>query len=384
VANGESVDIAPFNKFSFAASGLISVSNFGRVEISGTNTAGNFVVNGVIAATGTSTVTLDTNATGTGMNTIANHSKADIFNFGGPIDFLDATGTLALEQPGSFSGIVAGMTAIATGTQDVIDLLHTSATSFASYVGNALGGTLTVLNGIDIAASIQLVGDYTSTLFGMESDGNAGTNVFIVPCFAAGTRIATPSGEVAVEDLRVSQPVRTDDDRAVPIVWLGHRHVDCRHHPDPERVWPVRVRAGAFGDGKPRRDLFLSPDHAVFVEEVLIPIRRLINGASIAQVMVDDVTYYHVELPRHDLLLAEGLTVESYLDSGDRSNFANSEAVRLCPDFSRHGLDVSDRWEAFGGAKLVLTGPKLEAARRRVNSVAAAILERREGQAAVA
>ncbi len=81
----------------------------------------------------------------------------------------------------------------------------------------------------------------------------------------------------------------------------------------------MRVKAGAFEDARPRRDLWLSPDHAVFVDDVLIPIKRLINGTSIAQVPVEEVTYYHVALGRHDVILAEGLPTESYLDRGDRS-----------------------------------------------------------------
>jgi len=65
--------------------------------------------------------------------------------------------------------------------------------------------------------------------------------------------------------------------------------VDCRRHPDPRSVWPIRVRAGAFGDGTPRRDLFLSPDHAVFVDDALIPIRYLIDDVTIEQVPADEV-----------------------------------------------------------------------------------------------
>ena len=59
------------------------------------------------------------------------------------------------------------------------------------------------------------------------------------------------------------------------------------------------MRAGTFGPGQPVVDLYLSPDHAVFVEGVLIPIRYLVNGRSIAPVRTDKITYYHVELPRH-------------------------------------------------------------------------------------
>jgi collagen type I alpha len=132
----------------------------------------------------------------------------------------------------------------------------------------------------------------------------------------------------------------------------------------------VRITAGAFGPGVPHRDMHLSPDHAVFIEDVLIPVKRLINGSTIAQMPVDRITYYHIELPRHDVLITERLPVESYLDTGDRSDFANGGGpIRLHPDFNVLA------WEALGGARLVLTGPEIDAARARI----AAIAETREG-----
>ena len=63
-------------------------------------------------------------------------------------------------------------------------------------------------------------------------------------------------------------------------VWIGSRTIDCNRHPKPATVWPVRVSAGAFGAGRPVRDLYLSPDHAVFVNEVLVPVKLLIEGTS--------------------------------------------------------------------------------------------------------
>jgi hypothetical protein len=113
-----------------------------------------------------------------------------------------------------------------------------------------------------------------------------------------------------------------------PIVWIGHRRVDCRRHPAPEKVWPVRIVANALAPGRPHAFLLLSPDHAVLVGDVLIPIRHLINGATIAQVPVDQVTYYHLELPSHEVLLAEGLACESYLDTGNRRAFGNAAEPR--------------------------------------------------------
>ncbi len=81
---------------------------------------------------------------------------------------------------------------------------------------------------------------------------------------------------------------------------------------------------GAFGDGLPIRDLILSPGHAVFVDGVLVPVGPLVNGATIVQEEVESVRYFHVELDAHDVILAEGLPCESYLDDANRETFANS------------------------------------------------------------
>jgi hypothetical protein len=177
-------------------------------------------------------------------------------------------------------------------------------------------------------------------------------------CFATGTRITTPRGACAVERLAVGDPVLTAEGRAVPVTWIGHRGVSCERHPRPHDVWPVCIHAGAFGDGLPQRDLTLSPDHAVFIDGVLVPIRYLVNGCTIAQVPVKAITYWHVELPTHDVLLAEGLPAESYLDTGNRGAFAGgNEPPMLHPDFA---LRI---WEARACAKLVVDGPELVAAR---------------------
>jgi hypothetical protein len=145
------------------------------------------------------------------------------------------------------------------------------------------------------------------------------------PCYAAGTRILCAGGEVRVEDLAVGDMVFARSAGLVPVKWIGHRRIDCRRHPAPERVWPVCITAGAFGPNQPSRDLWLSPDHAVAVGDTLIPIRLLANGASIRQETGwRQVHYFHVELGRHDILLADGLAVESYLDTGNRGMFANA------------------------------------------------------------
>jgi hypothetical protein len=236
----------------------------------------------------------------------------------------------------------------------------------------AVGSGITVAFESGGTGTLELAdpGDMRGTIIG-EVSGDAVTDV---ACFAAGTRIRTANGEVSVEALMAGDSVHTVMGGPAPVRWIGHRRIDCRRHPKPEAVWPVRIAAGAFGPDLPHRDLWLSPDHAVYAQDVLIPIKHLINGTSIAQVPVDEVTYYHVELPEHDVLLAEGLPAESYLDIDDKSNFSNGgQGMRLFPDFSSHPVDISMLWEAKSCAPLVVYGPEYDSARRQVSLQAAAL-----------
>jgi hypothetical protein len=148
---------------------------------------------------------------------------------------------------------------------------------------------------------------------------------FSAPCFVTGTRIATARGEVAVENLRVGDRlVALLSHRFAEVVWLGRSFLTCANHRRGQDVWPVRVSAGAFANGIPHRDLLLSPDHAIYVEGTLVPVRFLINGATVTQEPVSTVTYWHIELASHDVLLANGLPAESYLDTGNRGQFDNA------------------------------------------------------------
>lgn len=188
-----------------------------------------------------------------------------------------------------------------------------------------------------------------------------------VTCFAAGTQILTPHGWLAIECLREGDDVLTVSGSARKIVWIGRRRVDCQRHPQPDQVMPIRVAAHAFGDGRPHRAVLLSPDHAVFVEDVLIPIRLLVNGSTVARAPVASVVYYHIELPRHDVVLAEGLPVESYLEVDDRRLFDNAGSViGLHPRFAPDERRVSMLWEAIGYAPLVRAGREVDAVRAKL------------------
>jgi hypothetical protein len=281
----------------------------------------------------------------------------DLQGTGGP-DSLTLTG---MTGAASFDAAISDLQAY---DQIVLNGVSFAPGDTAEYDGVA--DTLTILQGTTAVFTFS----HLSTRVGSPTTFNVGTNSGQVACFAVGTLIETISGPRPVECLSVGDEVRTVLGKSkAPIVWIGRRHVDCVRHSNPKQVSPVRVRAGAFGDNAPRHDLWLSPDHSVFVDGVLIPIRYLTNGTTIAQMPVDEVTYYHIELDQHGVLLAEGLLPESYLDTGDRRKFSNGGGVlSLFPDFSSRSSDTAAIWEAFGCAPLIISGLALGAVRHRVNA----------------
>ena len=145
-----------------------------------------------------------------------------------------------------------------------------------------------------------------------------------ITCFVAGTQIRKPEGDVAVETLHIGDLVLTTSGESRPIKWIGHRVIHCRQHPDPAAVYPIRIAAGAFGPNRPSQDLRVSSSHSIGVDlvgEVLIPAGVLVNGATIAPVEVEEVSYWHVELESHDILIANNLPAESYLEAANRGFF---------------------------------------------------------------
>ena len=147
-------------------------------------------------------------------------------------------------------------------------------------------------------------------------------------CFAPGTAIATPEGTVAVEALSIGDPVLMADGRAVPVKWVGRQ----THVPLFQRLRLIRIGAGALGEGLPAHDLVLTADHALMLEGVLVNAGTLVNGTTITELrdLPERVTVYHIETENHDIILAEGTPVETYIDYAGRQAFDNyAEYVAL-------------------------------------------------------
>ncbi|WP_069384379.1 Hint domain-containing protein [Halomonas caseinilytica] len=151
-------------------------------------------------------------------------------------------------------------------------------------------------------------------------------------CFAAGTMIATPEGEVAVETLSIGDLVMTARGESVPVKWLGRQTIG-RLTASGNNA-PVRVREGALAPGKPNRDLILTASHGLVIDDLVINAGALVNHDSIDYVpnreLPDTVTYYHIETENHEVVIANGTEAETYIDYIDRQGFDNyAEYVAL-------------------------------------------------------
>ncbi|MBW5801721.1 Hint domain-containing protein [Halomonas elongata] len=153
-----------------------------------------------------------------------------------------------------------------------------------------------------------------------------------VHCFAAGTLIDTPEGEVAVETLAIGDSILTASGETITIKWVGRNTVsNATAAPDRQ---PIRIRARALGEGKPHRDLVVTAGHGLVVDGLVINAAALVNGGSIDYMPWDElgelVTYYHIETEKHEVILANGIEAETYIDYVDRRAFDNyAEYVAL-------------------------------------------------------
>ena len=254
--------------------------------------------------------------------------------------------------------VAAGLSGIANmAGGDAVDLVGV-APSLVTYSAGTIGVFDTL--GAEITAfAVQTVAGQPA--LSVVADGAGGSLLTLggeMPCFARGTRLLSPDGYRPVESLRPGDPLITAAGERRPVRWIGWRTLDLG--PNPARAaLPVLIMPGAFGPGLPRRMLRLSPLHGVYVDGVLIPVTHLVNGATILRERgAAAATYFHVELDRHDILLAEGLGCESYFCAGNRGALYH-EMGRRSP-------------AARPYAPSITKGARLAAARRRLHGVALA------------
>jgi len=145
----------------------------------------------------------------------------------------------------------------------------------------------------------------------------------VMPCFTPGTRIRTDRGLVAVQDLTVGDRVMTRDHGLQPLRWVGSRDLSLADLVVQPALQPVRIAAGSLGGGLPQRDMLVSPQHRMLLEdlraemlfgegEVLVAATHLVGKPGITQVLPAGVTYIHLLFDAHEIIEAEGSWTESF------------------------------------------------------------------------
>lgn len=189
-----------------------------------------------------------------------------------------------------------------------------------------------------------------------------GTMVYA--CFLKGTHIATPEGEVKVEALKAGDKVLTASGSIAIVKWVGHRTLYKSRIPskDAVRAFPILFKKDSIAQNMPHRDLTLSPGHHVSFNGTLVPAMMLVNGQTIVQQFNTKVfEYFHIELEQFDIILAEGVPAETYVDTGNRSMFQNAAEVAMNPDFG----PAKGRPQIVG-IKIIQQGPVVEAIRKQL------------------
>jgi hypothetical protein len=162
-----------------------------------------------------------------------------------------------------------------------------------------------------------------------------------------GARIRAARGDVRVETITPGDEVvvlRDGVETVEPVKWVGYMRVDIARHRHAEDVAPIHIRKDAIADNQPSTDLLVSPEHCLILDGLCVPAKLMVNGGSIfSERDHAPFTYYHIELERHGILLAENTPAESYLDTGNRSGFDNGDEPRqLHPRFMVNA--GSERW----------------------------------------
>ena len=241
--------------------------------------------------------------------------------------------TVFITSTGNFFGnFTTTVEAVATDNDPTSNFFETTDTITVTEPGETY--TVTYLGYVTIMGTDYLVysepDDGITVVAGISLDIDSYPNVSALSinsggfaaCFAAGTLIATPQGEVAVDALAIGDMIRTADGRDVPVKWIGRQTVAKFFV--GEKAQMVRIAAGTLGT---HTDLCVTGDHGVIIDGYVVNASALVNGHSIDFVPLCDLedryAVYHIDTAAHDVILANGAAAETYLDTPGRQVFDN-------------------------------------------------------------
>ena len=147
-------------------------------------------------------------------------------------------------------------------------------------------------------------------------------------CFLKGTMIRTADDDRKIEDLVQGDLLPTVFGGMCPIQWIG-RYLLKKS--DPTKAWvkkvlPVRVARSALGLDAPGADLYVTREHELLIDGVLVTAGSLINGTTITVYdprELDELEFFHIKLERHNAIYAEGAPCGTMINVAESAvNFA--------------------------------------------------------------
>lgn len=219
-------------------------------------------------------------------------------------------------------------------------------------------------------------GEEDGAQIGNISFSNFEQATFNAVCYAPGALVETPLGPQPVETLRPGDLISTLDAGPQPVLWVRSRGQALVGAAKDTR--PVLIRAHAFGQGIPGRDLVVSPQHRILVggggqlervfdEEYFVPAKALTKLPGVRHMRgKQHVTWVHFALARHHVVRVNGLLSESLflgpmalsaLTQRDREAVQEIFGSQLLYGTSLNGpparkfLNVTQTWRQLDGTR---------------------------------
>jgi hypothetical protein len=186
------------------------------------------------------------------------------------------------------------------------------------------------------------------------------------PYYTMSIAIATPRGEVAIEDLKVGDKVITRDNGIQEICWVGGKKMSWADIGSQPHLKPILITQGSLGRGLPERDMMVSPNHRILVTEnntalrfneteVLVPAKHLVSARGVSEVSSGGTSYIHFMCARHQVILANGAWTESFQPSDyslkGLGNAQRNEIFEIFPD-----LKTEEGKRSYGAARKTVSG----------------------------
>ncbi|EUK18064.1 Hint domain-containing protein [Commensalibacter papalotli (ex Servin-Garciduenas et al. 2014)] len=235
-----------------------------------------------------------------------------------------------LENGGIVTTLINNFDGASTSWSDQIKLAgiqtsNVTNVAFEDVNGNINGDFVTLILNNGNKISLNIPGAKNEG-YHLASDSTG--NLIYEVCFLAGSMIKTLEGEIAVEDIRIGDKIlsfnwQQNKEDVQSVRWVGNKTVKVNPtlH-DDEAGYPVRILKDAIAEGIPCKDLLITPEHCLFFNGKFTPARMFVNGYSIFyDYSITNYTYYHFETEEHSVIWANGVLTESYLDTGNQTQF---------------------------------------------------------------